>query len=188
MVQSYEETEKLRQNGNSGDRREQLEGNGGTVKRDKRPGRCADVRPERAKWDMRDQGDCVADETNERSGLGNVLTGKIGKGRSLSPFFCAILGGSSVVGSAVVLDFRGDLRTWGSSSTSDSSAVSGLSDTTAFAFMLRGAGVAAVGSREGVSGGGGGALCGGHNIGVRNSEGVSGRGEGALREGTILWR
>jgi hypothetical protein len=54
--------------------------------------------------------------------------------------------------------FRGDLRTWGSSSSSDSSAVSGLSDTTAFAFLLRGAGVAAVGSREGVSGGGGGAL------------------------------
>jgi hypothetical protein len=83
--------------------------------------------------------------------------------------------------------FRGSLRTWGSSSSSDSSAVSGLSDTTAFAFLLRGAGVTGVGSREGVPGGGGGALRGGRDIGVRDSEGVSGRGEGALREGTILW-
>jgi hypothetical protein len=83
--------------------------------------------------------------------------------------------------------FRGSLRTWGSSSSSDSSAVSGLSDTTAFAFLLRGAGVTGVGSREGVPGGGGGALRGGRDIGVRDSEGVSGKGEGALREGTILW-
>jgi hypothetical protein len=51
------------------------------VRRDKRPGRCADARPERAKWDMQDQGDCGADETNERTGLRNVLTGKIGKER-----------------------------------------------------------------------------------------------------------
>ncbi|KAJ8581628.1 hypothetical protein M405DRAFT_832133 [Rhizopogon salebrosus TDB-379] len=155
MVQSCEESEKLRQNGNSGDRREQLEGNGGTVRRDNRPGRCADARPERAKWDMRDQ--------------------------------VFALEAAVLLAARLYWTFRGDLRTWGSSSSSDSSAVSGLSDTTAFAFLLRGAGVAAVGSREGVSGGGGGALRGSRDIGVGDSEGVSGRGEGALREGTILW-
>jgi hypothetical protein len=167
------------------------------VRRDKRPGRCADARPERAKWDMRDQGDCGADETSERSGLENVLTGKIGKGRSFSPllfpFFCGIvfaLEAAALLAAQLFWTFRGDLRTWGSSSSSDPSAVSGLSDTTAFAFLLRGAGVAGVGSREGVSGGGGGeggALRGGCDIGVRDSEGVSGRGEGALCEGTIIW-
>jgi hypothetical protein len=143
---------------------------------------------------MRDQGDCRADETNERSGLGKVLTGRIGKGRSFSPllfpFFGAIvfaLEAAALLAARLFWTFRGDLQTWGSSSSSDSSAVSGLSDTTAFAFLLRGAGVAAVGSWEGVSGGGGGALRGGRDIGIRNSEGVSGRGEGALREGTILW-
>jgi hypothetical protein len=164
------------------------------VRRDKRPGRCADARPESAKWDMRDQGDCGADETNERSGLGKVLTGRIGKERSFSPllfpFFGTIvfaLEAAALLAARLFWTFRGDLRTWGSSSSSDSPAVSGLSDTTAFAFLLRGAGVAAVGSREGVSGGGGGALRGGHDIGIWDSEGVSGRGQGALREGTILW-
>jgi hypothetical protein len=62
------------------------------------------------KWDMRDQGDCRTDETSERNELGNVLTGKIGKGRSFFslPFLRRDrlrLGGCSVVGSAVVLDF-----------------------------------------------------------------------------------
>ncbi|KAJ8579524.1 hypothetical protein M405DRAFT_835705 [Rhizopogon salebrosus TDB-379] len=159
-------------NGNSGDRREQLEGNGGTVRRDKRPGRCADARPESAKWDMRDQG-------KERS-----------FSPLLFPFFGTIvfaLEAAALLAARLFWTFRGDLRTWGSSSSSDSPAVSGLSDTTAFAFLLRGAGVAAVGSREGVSGGGGGALRGGHDIGIWDSEGVSGRGKGALREGTILW-
>jgi hypothetical protein len=110
MVQSYEETEKLRQNRTSRDRREQLEGNGGTARRDKRPGRYADARPQRAKWDMRDQGDCRTDETSERSGLRNVLTSKIGKGRSKFPLpFLQCnrlrLGSCNVVSSAVVLDF-----------------------------------------------------------------------------------
>jgi hypothetical protein len=57
------------------------------VGRGKRPGRCADARLERVKWDMRDQGDCGADETNERSRLGKVLTRRIGKGRSFPPYF-----------------------------------------------------------------------------------------------------
>jgi hypothetical protein len=60
---------------------------------------------------MRDQGDCRANETNERSGLGNVLAGKIGKGRSSFPclFFDAIvftLEAAALLGhSAAVLDF-----------------------------------------------------------------------------------